>query len=136
MWLLEIHTDYDLKVALCSIAKKWKSPWKEKPLSMTNKITKTMLQQAHQEHNQEILNLKIDSICEMVLKVARRGDTSFLYPVTKESIAHLREWAPYDYVPDIDELIEALIPRFGEDIFIRYVANGILIGLVVELLYN
>lgn len=86
-----------------------------------------MLQQAQQEHNQALLNLKIDSICEMVVKAARRGDNSFVYPVTEESITYIREWAPYDYVPDIDELIKALSLRFDEGIFIRYTAKGILI---------
>lgn len=86
-----------------------------------------MLQQAHDEHNKMILRVKVDTICEMVLKVARRGDTSFLYPMTKESIEHLREWAPRDYVPDIEEIIEELHNRFDEGVFIRYVSQGILI---------
>jgi len=97
---------------------------------MSNKITKTMLQQAHDEHNKMILRVKVDAICEMVLKAARRGDMSFLYPMTKESIEHLREWAPRDYVPDIEEIIEALTLRFDEGIFIRYVEQGILIDWV------
>jgi hypothetical protein len=93
---------------------------------MSIKITKTMLHEAQQEHNKMILNMKIDNICEMVLKSARHGNKSFIYHITDQSVACQKEWSPYDYVPEIDELINGLIPRF-ENVFVRRVPEGILI---------
>lgn len=85
-----------------------------------------MLQQAQQNHNNEVLKIKVESICEMVLKSARYGNKSFIYHITNESIACQKEWSPYDYVPEIDELIHGLTLRF-ENVFVRRIPEGILI---------
>ena len=90
------------------------------------KITKEMLQQAPIEYRESILQKHVDNICEMVLKTAKRGETSFLFHITDESVETQREWAPFDYAPSIDDLINGLAKRF-EGVFIRRITLGILI---------
>ena len=90
-------------------------------------ITKETLRKAPKFYREDILKKRLDDICEMVMRIARRGEeTYFVYYITEESISAHREMAPYDYFPSIDDLVTRLIPMFEEGM-VKRIAEGILI---------
>lgn len=91
-------------------------------------ITKEMLRKAPTAHHATILKKRLDDICEMVMRIAKRGDeTYFVYYITEASLSAHREMAPYDYFPSIEDLVTGLSKRFEEGM-VKRIAEGILIN--------